>query len=165
MCPPGQLETPDDEVLCLMDVLEEVGDDVARRCYWDFGDWSDLWRETKHAPTGVNLQVGSPAGKAAGACKGPPGAWMPAAPVGSAAACMLEFAVCAFAHGWNMRSNAGSPEPPVGGAVCAPETNVSAMLSVSAHRHMLHAQGPAAPTPCQCPAFTLTCAGSHGRQR
>jgi hypothetical protein len=54
----GQLETPDDEVLCVMDVLEEVGDDVARRCYWDFGDWSDLWRETKHVPSGVNLQVG-----------------------------------------------------------------------------------------------------------
>jgi hypothetical protein len=40
-----------------MDVLEEVGDDVARRCYWDFGDWSDLWRETKHVPNAVTLQV------------------------------------------------------------------------------------------------------------
>lgn len=40
-----------------MDVLEEVGDDVARRCYWDFGDWSDLWRETKHVPSGVSLKV------------------------------------------------------------------------------------------------------------
>lgn len=61
----GQLETPDDEVLCLMDVLDEVGDDVARRCYWDFGDWSDLWRETKHVPIGVNLQVGFRVRKAA----------------------------------------------------------------------------------------------------
>lgn len=43
--------------MCVMDVLDEVGDDVARRCYWDFGDWSDLWRETKHVPSGVNLQV------------------------------------------------------------------------------------------------------------
>jgi len=40
-----------------MDVLEEVGDDVARRCYWDFGDWSDLWRETRHVPSGVSLKV------------------------------------------------------------------------------------------------------------
>lgn len=45
-----------------MDVLEEVGDDVARRCYWDFGDWSDLWRDTKHVPTGVHLQVSSAQG-------------------------------------------------------------------------------------------------------
>lgn len=55
----GQLETPEDEVLCVMDVVEEVGDDVARRCYWDFGDWSDLWRETKHVPNAVSLQVSS----------------------------------------------------------------------------------------------------------
>lgn len=41
----------------IMDVLEEVGTDVARRCYWDFGDWSDLWRETKHVPLDVSLQV------------------------------------------------------------------------------------------------------------
>jgi hypothetical protein len=40
-----------------MDVLEEVGSDVARRCYWDFGDWSDLWRETKHVPLDVSLLV------------------------------------------------------------------------------------------------------------
>lgn len=53
----GPLETPEDEVLCVMDVLEEVGDDVARRCYWDFGDWSDLWRETKHVSNSINLQV------------------------------------------------------------------------------------------------------------
>lgn len=46
-------------MLCVMDVLEEVGDDVARRCFWDFGDWSDLWRETKHVPNGGHLQVSS----------------------------------------------------------------------------------------------------------
>jgi hypothetical protein len=57
VCCAGQLETPEDEVLCVMDVLEEVGDDVARRCFWDFGDWSDLWRDTKHVPNGVHLQV------------------------------------------------------------------------------------------------------------
>eukprot|EP00775_Hariotina_reticulata_P013221 gene13221-13351_t len=51
----GQLETPDAGVTCIMDVLEEVGADVARRCYWDFGDWSDLWRETKQVPLDVGL--------------------------------------------------------------------------------------------------------------
>eukprot|EP00878_Enallax_costatus_P012410 GHUV01012961.1.p1 GENE.GHUV01012961.1~~GHUV01012961.1.p1 ORF type:complete len:1005 (+),score=325.04 GHUV01012961.1:1774-4788(+) len=53
----GQLETPDTGVTCIMDVLEEVGTDVARRCYWDFGDWSDFWRETKHVPLDVSLQA------------------------------------------------------------------------------------------------------------
>lgn len=27
-----------------MDILEEAGPDIARRCYWNFGKWSDLWR-------------------------------------------------------------------------------------------------------------------------
>lgn len=53
----GQLETPDAGVTYVMDVLEEVGVDVARRCFWDFGDWSDLWRDTKHVPLDVTLQV------------------------------------------------------------------------------------------------------------
>jgi hypothetical protein len=53
----GQLETPDAGVTYIMDVLEEVGSDVARRCYWDFGDWSDLWRETKRVPLDVTLLV------------------------------------------------------------------------------------------------------------
>ncbi|WIA40102.1 hypothetical protein OEZ86_013510 [Tetradesmus obliquus] len=52
----GQLETPDAGVTYVMDVLEEVGVDVARRCFWDFGDWSDLWRDTKHVPLDVTLQ-------------------------------------------------------------------------------------------------------------
>lgn len=55
----GQLETPDAGVTYIMDVLEEVGGDAARRCFWDFGDWSDLWRETKHVPLDVSLQVSS----------------------------------------------------------------------------------------------------------
>ena len=28
----------------LADILEEAGPDVARRCYWDYGRYSDLWR-------------------------------------------------------------------------------------------------------------------------
>ena len=28
----------------MMDVIEEMGNDVAHRCYWDFGRWSDLLR-------------------------------------------------------------------------------------------------------------------------
>lgn len=42
--------------MCMMDVLDEVGDDAARSCYWAFGDWSDLWRETKAVPEGVDLR-------------------------------------------------------------------------------------------------------------
>ncbi|KAK9839278.1 hypothetical protein WJX81_005497 [Elliptochloris bilobata] len=28
----------------LMNVFEEAGRDIVRRCYWDFGRWSDTWR-------------------------------------------------------------------------------------------------------------------------
>lgn len=31
-------------VIHLIDILEEAGPDIARRCYWDFGRYSDLWR-------------------------------------------------------------------------------------------------------------------------
>lgn len=30
---------------------------MARRCYWDFGDWSDLWRDAKLVPAEVTLEV------------------------------------------------------------------------------------------------------------
>jgi hypothetical protein len=53
----GVLEVPGAGVTYLMDVLEEVGSDAARRCYWDFGDWSDIWRETKPVPAAVTLEV------------------------------------------------------------------------------------------------------------
>lgn len=46
-----------DSVVYLMDVLEEVGPDLVRRCYWDFGDWSDLWREFKTLPMDGSLEV------------------------------------------------------------------------------------------------------------
>lgn len=46
---------PDPGVMTLMDVLDEVGDDTARACFWAFGDWSDLWREAKPVPPGVDL--------------------------------------------------------------------------------------------------------------
>ncbi|KAI8469209.1 MAG: cell morphogenesis central region-domain-containing protein [Monoraphidium minutum] len=45
----------------LMDVLEEVGGDAARRCYWDFGDWSDVWRDARPAPPDVGLESLMPA--------------------------------------------------------------------------------------------------------
>lgn len=35
----------------LIDVLEEMGDDVGRRCFWDMGPWSDLVRVWR--PLGV----------------------------------------------------------------------------------------------------------------
>ncbi|KAK9829934.1 hypothetical protein WJX72_008722 [[Myrmecia] bisecta] len=34
----------DIEPTYMIDVIEEIGFDVAHRCYWDFGRWSDLWR-------------------------------------------------------------------------------------------------------------------------
>lgn len=36
----------------IMDILEEAGPDIARRCFWDFGKWSDLWRVWR--PVGSN---------------------------------------------------------------------------------------------------------------
>ena len=33
----------------MMDVIEEIGSDVAHRCYWDFGRWSDLCRVWRRA--------------------------------------------------------------------------------------------------------------------
>ena len=35
---------PAEPVTYLADILEEAGPDVARRCYWDYGRYSDLWR-------------------------------------------------------------------------------------------------------------------------
>lgn len=38
-----------------MDVIEEMGSDVAHRCYWDFGRWSDLCRVWR--PAGQDRQL------------------------------------------------------------------------------------------------------------
>lgn len=46
-----------------MDVIEEMGNDVAHRCYWDFGRWSDLcrvWRPAgndRPAEEAVDIEV------------------------------------------------------------------------------------------------------------
>jgi len=51
----------------LVDVLEDAGADIARRCYWDFGRWSDTWRawrapaEDPAAAGGVDLEARPPA--------------------------------------------------------------------------------------------------------
>ncbi|KAG1675965.1 hypothetical protein FOA52_014209 [Chlamydomonas sp. UWO 241] len=29
----------------LIEVVEESGPDIVKECYWDFGDWSELWRD------------------------------------------------------------------------------------------------------------------------
>ena len=34
----------DDLPSYLVDVIEQMGDDLARRCWWDWGPWSDLAR-------------------------------------------------------------------------------------------------------------------------
>ena len=34
----------EEEVNYLMNIIENIGGDLTRQCYWDFGRWSDLWR-------------------------------------------------------------------------------------------------------------------------
>ena len=51
----------DDLPTYLIDVLEEMGDDAARRCYWDMGPWSDLlrvWRPLGVPASRVTFKVG-----------------------------------------------------------------------------------------------------------
>jgi Cell morphogenesis central region len=45
------------EVVYLADVLEEAGPSMVRRCWWDFGDWSDLCREWKAVPEEASFNV------------------------------------------------------------------------------------------------------------
>ena len=45
----------------LIDVLEEMGNDAARRCFWDMGPWSDLlrvWRPLGVPTSRVTFKVG-----------------------------------------------------------------------------------------------------------
>lgn len=39
-----------DELLYAADVIEKFGDAFARRCYWDFGPWGDIWRDWRPVP-------------------------------------------------------------------------------------------------------------------
>ena len=39
----------------LLDVIELEGDDVATDCYWDIGDYSDLWRVERAVPPHVTF--------------------------------------------------------------------------------------------------------------
>lgn len=34
----------EEEVNYLINIIENIGSDLTRQCYWDFGRWSDLWR-------------------------------------------------------------------------------------------------------------------------
>ena len=50
----------DDMPTYLIDVLEEMGDDAARRCFWDMGPWSDLtrvWRPLGMPSSRVTFKV------------------------------------------------------------------------------------------------------------
>ena len=48
-------ENPFRMTMYVMDVLEELGDDIAHRVYWDFGRWSDLHRRWKAVPESITL--------------------------------------------------------------------------------------------------------------
>eukprot|EP00210_Caulerpa_lentillifera_P001890 g1818.t1 len=51
----GSTESPFTTVMYVMDVLEEMGSDIAQRIYWDFGPWSDLYRRWNRAKDTVTL--------------------------------------------------------------------------------------------------------------
>ena len=44
-------------LVLMIDIIEESNDGIMQSCYWDFGDWSNLWREYRQVPKGVSLQV------------------------------------------------------------------------------------------------------------
>ncbi|CAD7701683.1 unnamed protein product [Ostreobium quekettii] len=48
------LQLPEDTTY-VMDVLEEMGPNIVEHCYWDFGEWSDMWRRWRHVDEGVSL--------------------------------------------------------------------------------------------------------------
>lgn len=60
MAPPGlaPLHELPEAVTYLMDVVEECGGDLVRRCYWDIGDFSDWWRQYRAVPLGEQFTVG-----------------------------------------------------------------------------------------------------------
>ncbi len=60
MGPAGLAPLPElpEAVTYLMDVVEECGGDLVRRCYWDIGDFSDWWRQYRAVPLGEQFTVG-----------------------------------------------------------------------------------------------------------
>ena len=48
----------------VISIIENLGGDMARQCYWDVGRWSDLWRVWRLAGDdrpiieGIEFQVG-----------------------------------------------------------------------------------------------------------
>lgn len=41
------------------ELLQALGHDIVVRCYWDFGDWSDLMKQWKIVPENITLLVRS----------------------------------------------------------------------------------------------------------
>lgn len=55
--PPGLAELVEPDVTYVVELVEEAGPSLVRASYWDFGDWSDLWRGYKHVPADVTFEV------------------------------------------------------------------------------------------------------------
>ncbi len=57
-CPAAAVDTvPEEEPTYAADVLEEVGQAVAQRCFWDFGRCSDLQRDFRPVDNGRRRDI------------------------------------------------------------------------------------------------------------
>ncbi len=54
----GMADGPDMEPpTYLIELVEESGPALLRATYWDFGEWSDMWRQYKEVPYDVTFEV------------------------------------------------------------------------------------------------------------
>ena len=47
--------TPTNAMLYVADIIERLGNTFAKSCYWDFGQWSELWRQWRPVPADVSF--------------------------------------------------------------------------------------------------------------
>lgn len=56
----------DEAAVYVIGIIENLGSDMARQCYWNVGRWSDLWKVWRMAGDerplidGIDFQVGVP---------------------------------------------------------------------------------------------------------